>query len=165
MSDQKSGVMPNVGAGVPPMVQGPRCSVPDCGAPPIAQWSRRPTDAELAVLITTVEERLDSAFALADQQQQQQQQQPTFGPLPSAEDTVIAMFGCGEHAIHRDHAARIHASDCSAPHPDHLPGCDCEPEPLPPREWMITSPGAMTTLPTGWTIPAPWPPATDRTLA
>lgn len=65
-------------------------------------------------------------------------------------DTVEAVFACAEHAIDLEAAARIHTEDCSAPHPEHLPACDCTPEPLPTA--APTPP--PVTLPTGWTVPA-----------
>jgi len=125
---------------------GPRCG--SCGGPALVQWRRRPTDNELANLVAIEQARQAEALSLADQSQPA----PTFGPLPTAGDTTIAVFGCAEHAIHLEAAARVHAADCSAPHPDHVPDCDCEPEPHPAPE---PRGGPMVTLPTGWRVPAP----------
>lgn len=118
----------------------PGCST--CGDKPIAQWRRRPTADELAALVAAEEARRAEAILLADPQQPQ----PVFPPLPTADDTTMAVYGCAQHAIHIDAAARIHGPDCS--------GCDCDPEPLPPPTPVPGSEPTIT-LPNGWTIPAP----------
>lgn len=125
---------------------GPRCGA--CAGPAVVQWQRRPTVEELAGLVAAEQARRAQALLLADRAKSA----PSFGPLPAAADTVIAVFGCAEHAIHVEHAARVHEADCTAPRPDHLPTCDCEPEPHPEPE---PRGGPMVTLPTGWTVPAP----------
>ena len=123
-----------------PPAPSPVCST--CGAPPIAQWQRRPTETELAALITAEKHRRAEMLLLADPQKDA----PAFPPLPSVEATTMAVYACADHAIHLDAAARIHAPACT--------GCDCDPEPLPPP---TPPPGSAPTitLPTGWTIPAP----------
>lgn len=115
-----------------------------CGSPAIAQWRRRLTDAELADLTAAETARREQILLLSDPEQI-----PAFGPMPGADDSTRSVFACPDHAIHLDLAAHIHAADCQAPHPDHLPECDCQPEPHPaPYE-----PPTMTVLPTGWTVP------------
>jgi hypothetical protein len=123
-----------------PPSPGPACST--CGNKPIAQWRRRPTTDELATLVAAEEARRTQALLLADPQQPP----PVFPPLPTADDTTMAVYGCAEHAIHIDAAARIHEATCT--------GCDCDPEPLPPPT-PIPGEEPTITLPTGWTIPAP----------
>jgi hypothetical protein len=115
---------------------------------PVVQWQRRPTEAEFAGILGAEQARRSRAVALAGRDQPP----PTFGPLPIADTTTVAVFACAEHTIHVDQAAQVHAAACSAPCPDHLPLCDCEPEPLPAPE---PRGGPMTVLPTGWTVPAP----------
>ena len=117
----------------------PGCST--CGDQPIAQWQRRPTSTELATLIAAEETRRAEALLLADPENP-----PIFPPLPSLDDTTMAVYACPEHAIHLDLAARIHAADCT--------GCDCDPEPL-PAPTPMPGEAPTVTLPTGWTIPAP----------
>lgn len=133
--------MPDTPGGLP----GPSCAA--CPAPPVAQWQRRPTDAELAALVAAEQDRRQRIA-----QRYPAEQQPQFGPLPTAEDTTIAVQACAGHTIHLEAAAQVHAPDCTAPQPGHVPACDCTPEPLP-------DPGPLrppaTTLPTGWAIPAP----------
>lgn len=117
----------------------PGCST--CGAQAIAQWRRRPTETELAALVSAEEARRAEAMLLADPDRP-----PVFPPLPTVDDTTMAVYGCAEHAIHMDAAAQIHEATCS--------GCDCEPEPL-PEPTPMPGTGPTITLPTGWTIPAP----------
>lgn len=117
-----------------------------CGSPVVAQWQRRPTADELATLVATAETRHAEILAEADPEKP-----PVFGPLPTVADSTMPVYACANHAIDLDLAARIHAADCAAPHPDHHPGCDCTPEPLPEPEPLHAE---MVTLPTGWIIPA-----------
>ncbi|MFE9127108.1 hypothetical protein ACFYOF_17085 [Streptomyces sp. NPDC007148] len=56
---------------------------------------------------------------------------PDFGSLPTAEDTEVAVYACGSHAITMDLASLVHASTCTAPNNENLPACDCTPEPPP----------------------------------
>jgi hypothetical protein len=112
------------------------------------QWSRRPSDAELAQLVAVEQARRDLALAGADPSRPR----PEFGPLPSAGDTTIAVFACADHTVDLEHAARVHAADCQAPHPDHLPSCDCEPEPHPEPTPLG---GPKVQLPTGWVVAVP----------
>lgn len=117
----------------------PNCNA--CGTNAVVQWQRRPSEAELADLVAVEQDRQTGLGLPAEQHR-----------LPTADETVIAVFACAPHAIHMELAARIHAATCQAPHDDHLPDCDCEPEPLPePDHAGIDD---MVTLPTGWTIPA-----------
>lgn len=111
-----------------------------CGADAVVQWQRRPTDTELADY-TAAEQTRQTDLGLPPEQQR----------LPTATDTVIAVFACADHAIAMDLAAHVHAAGCRAPHEDNLPGCACEPEPLPEPD---TGTQEMVTLPTGWTVPA-----------
>lgn len=108
-----------------------------CGADAIVQWQRRPTQTELADL-TATEQLRQTDLGLPPEEHR----------LPTAADTVIAVFACAGHAIDIDLATRVHASECRAPHEDHLPGCDCEPEPLPgpdpdPAEGLTASSSAL----------------------
>ncbi len=124
----------------------PSCSA--CAAPAIAQWQRRATVEELSAERARVQEWRDECLQQGDVPADHD-----FGPLPAAADVTIPVYGCVEHAIHMDLAAHIHAADCAAPSPNHLPGCGCQPEPLlkpepDPRPAVIT-------LSTGWIIPAP----------
>lgn len=128
----------------PPFAPAPASPTPGCstcGDRPIAQWQRRPTSDELAALIAAEEARRAEALLLADPQKP-----PAFPPLPTADDTTMAVYACTQHAIHLDLAARIHAATCA--------GCDCEPEPL-PEPTPLPGHEPTITLPTGWTIPAP----------
>ncbi|MGV9427067.1 hypothetical protein ACWDO7_22625 [Streptomyces sp. NPDC003656] len=104
---------------------GPACSA--CAAPAVVHWQRHPTDDELAALHQVEEDRRAHARLLADPQQDP----PVFPPLPTAGDTLIAVYACGRHAITLEAAAHIHQSCCTAPNDADLPGCDCTPEPLP----------------------------------
>lgn len=118
-----------------------------CGGAPEVQWQRRPTPGELAVLVAAAEARRAEILALADPQQPP----PVFGPLPAYETTSVAVYACREHAVHAEHASRVHLPDCSAPHVAHLPECDCEPEPH-PDPVPLSVPKALTA--TGWVLPA-----------
>jgi hypothetical protein len=129
----------------PPLPPG-ELSCGHCGAVPEVQWQRRPTEAEMTVLLTTEEERRARILAGADQDLPA----PVFGPLPTVETSTIAVFGCRDHAVHVDAAARVHGGYCSAPHPDRLPACDCNPEPH-PAPAPLSVPKAPT--PTGWMLP------------
>lgn len=127
--------------------------MPDCDAlvgcpnPTVVQWQRRLTDAEMAAHLET--HQMLRAWALHEADSEKPM--PAFGPLPTAADTSRAVFACADHAIHLDLAALVHAADCRAPHPDHLPACDCQPDQAPPPD----EPPPAVTLPTGWTVPAP----------
>lgn len=126
-----------------PEPERPGCSA--CGAAAIAQWRRRPTEQELAA-----ERERVTAWRTEKITTGRVPENYDFGPLLEATDIVIAVFGCADHLIHIDLAARVHAADCPAPHPDHLPNCGCTPEPAPepePEQQYVT-------LPTGWVVPA-----------
>jgi hypothetical protein len=98
------------------------------------QWQRRPTADEVAAVIAVEQARRDEALVNADPTRPA----PVFGPLPTGEDTLIAVFGCGPHAINMDLAALVHAANCTAPNVANLPSCNCTPEPAPPPQPMHT---------------------------
>lgn len=126
---------------VPPMPSGPFCAT--CPEPAVVNWQRRPTDDELAEVIAVEQSRREQQILLADPQLPA----PEFGPLPTADGMTRTVYACGPHAITMDAAALIHASTCTAPNEDHLPGCDCTPEPHPadpPEE------APASTLPDHW---------------
>lgn len=129
-----------------PLSASPGCSLPGCTAAPLVQWQRRPTETELAPLVDAEQSRRDAVLAAADPEQPT----PAFGPLPTAADTAIAVFGCGPHAISMDLAALVHASDCTAPDPAVLPGCNCTPEPEPAPQPMHA---VAQALPDHWMNP------------
>ncbi|MGW2692321.1 hypothetical protein ACWC3Y_10720 [Streptomyces sp. NPDC001296] len=108
----------------------PGCSCTGCAERPLVQWQRRPTEAELAEVVAAEQSRRDQILAAADPQQPE----PAFGPLPTQQDVLIAVFACGGHAIGMDLAALVHGPDCTAPDPALLPGCNCIPEPPPKPE-------------------------------
>lgn len=126
------------------------CWVTGCTGDVAVQWSRRLTDGEFEAFLTAEREQREMAALLADPQKPA----PEFVPLPTADDTVTAVFACPAHAIHIDDAARVHTADCQAPDPTALPACGCtpepDPEPAPPAQ-------ATVTLPTGWIITHPIP--------
>ncbi|MFJ8345034.1 hypothetical protein ACIQ9J_01395 [Streptomyces sp. NPDC094153] len=109
------------------------------------QWQRRPTDDEIDAAITVEQSRRDYARQMADPQAPA----PDFGPLPTGNDTTIAVYACGQHAISMDAAARVHASSCTAPNDADLPDCDCTPEPLPQQAAEEPTPAASE-LPAHW---------------
>ncbi|BFP50035.1 hypothetical protein KCMC57_64030 (plasmid) [Kitasatospora sp. CMC57] len=119
------------------------CPVAGCGTDPVVQWRRRPTDAELGTVL---------ARAATLSTDGEPEQPAGLAPPPTAATTVVAVQACGRHAIGMDLAARIHSANCTAPDPEHLPGCGCTPEPLPAQ----TPPSTQDTieLTTGWTLPA-----------
>ncbi|MBK3624920.1 hypothetical protein JHN59_08670 [Streptomyces sp. MBT49] len=111
---------------LPPMPAGPVCAL--CSAAALVHWQRRPTDDELNEIRATEEKRRIHALKMADVQHPE----PAFPPLPTAADTLRAVYACGRHAITLDGAARIHSSSCTAPNEADLPGCDCTPTSPPP---------------------------------
>lgn len=112
-----------------------------CTDPAVVQWTRRPTDPELAAAIAVDEARRDAARAVAEQGSP-----PQFGPLPTAADVTIAVYACAAHAISPDLAARVHQAHCTGPASPNLPDCDCTPEALA----EATPPAAARALPPGW---------------
>ncbi len=124
----------------------PGCSCAGCPASPLVQWQRRPTFRELSAVVAAEQSRRDEILATTDPDQPA----PVFGPLPGEQDTTIAVFGCGPHAISMDLAALVHASDCTAPDPGLLPGCNCTPETAPEPEPLHGEPLA---LPDHWLTP------------
>lgn len=123
------------------------CWATGCTADVIVQWRRRLTDDEFGALLSAEQGRREMTRLLADPQMPA----PVFGPLPTADDTVTAVFACASHAIHIDEAARIHAAACQTPDPAALSACGCPPEPDPAS--APAGPAAVT-LPTGWVIAA-----------
>lgn len=117
--------LPGLPSAPTPLPTGPTCAA--CGDAAVVNWRRRLTDDELAAHIAAEQERRDQALLLADPQQPP----PVFPPLPDGSDDTRTVYACGPHAIHMDAAALIHQGSCTAPNPDHLPGCDCTPEALP----------------------------------
>lgn len=124
----------------------PGCSAAGCANPPLVQWQRRPTGAELAAIVAVEQARRDEALINANPKLPR----PVFRPLPAAKDITIAVFGCNTHAISQDLAALVHAANCTAPNPSNLPGCDCTPEPAPRPEPMHA---AALPLPDHWQNP------------
>ena len=125
----------------PAAPSGPFCAA--CLNPAVVNWRRRPTDDELAEVVANEQARRDALFDLRDRQLPD----PEFGPLPTADGMTRSVYACGPHAITMDAAALIHASTCTAPNEDDLPGCDCTPEPHPadpPEE------APASTLPDHW---------------
>jgi hypothetical protein len=117
-----------------------------CGTQAVVHWLRRPGEAEHANILGAHQQLAAEALAAADPRKPP----PVIGPAPTPETSTVSVYACATHAIHLDAAARVHAAGCSAPNPDHLPQCDCEPEPLPaPVELHPT-----VTLPTGWVVSA-----------
>jgi hypothetical protein len=111
-----------------------------CGGAPAVQWRRRLTAGELTAYIATVQATRDRQTASADPAHP-----PTFGPLPTSDDVVRAVYACMQHPISADLAALVHASACTAPVAATLPACGCTPEPAPPPD-----PASSPTLPPSW---------------
>jgi hypothetical protein len=117
-----------------------------CPSDAVCHWGRRPTDAELSALNTVETERRAQITLLADPEQP-----PAFPSLPTAADTVMAVYACAAHGLTLDLAAHIHAAGCTAPNTATLPNCDCTPEPLPVANPADGSDGPPDgTMPTGW---------------
>jgi hypothetical protein len=118
-----------------------------CGELAAVQWKRRPTADELAEITAVEQSRRDEFLLLADPQQPA----PEFPPMPTAADTIIAVYACAAHAIGLDLAALVHASDCTAPDPAVVPRCSCTPEPPPPEDpEMLAALGPNPALPNHW---------------
>lgn len=130
----------------PPLPTGPSCAA--CGNEAVVHWRRRPTNDELAELVTAEQDRREQALLLADPQLPA----PQFGPLPDTDDTTRTVYACAPHAISLDAASLIHAAGCTAPNPKHLPGCDCTPEALPDIPPQTPDEDeALSRLPASWT--------------
>lgn len=132
-----------------PATVGPVCAL--CGVPVGsdagrfgASWQRRLTDDELDAHVALEQGKRDQRILLADPQQPP----PDFGPLPQASECTAPVYACGTHVIAQEAAALVHAKECTAPNPDHLPGCDCTPEPA-PQAAVAAEPEAMR-LPAHW---------------
>lgn len=123
------------------------CGSPKCFAAPVVQWRRRPTASELADIVAAEQVRRDRARTLADPAGPA----PVFGPLPTAADVVISVYGCAKHNVSLTSAALVHSASCLAPDPAHAANC-CTPEPAPAAPPVAAQ--AMTTLATGWVVPA-----------
>jgi hypothetical protein len=111
-------------------------------------WQRRPTEAEVADVINTEEERRAVLQLLADPLLGP----PEFGPLPIGDGMTRPVYACAQHAITLDGASLIHQSTCTAPNTDNLPGCDCTPETTAPAP-LEQTPAALQ-LPDHWTTGA-----------
>lgn len=120
----------------------PACTY--CGVPAVVQWVRRPNGPELSTEVARVKERHAKHVELSDPQLPP----PSAPVLPTAADTTMAIYACGDHAITASAASLIHASTCSAPNPTNLPACDCvqEQHPSPP----IPPQGKKSKLPPDW---------------
>lgn len=132
-------------APAPPMSSGPVCTF--CGEPVGGDrigvnWNRRLTDDELADHVRLEQERRERALLLADPQLPP----PVFLPLPDGSNDTRTVYACGDHAIDRDLAARIHQKTCTAPNEIGQWGCDCTPEPPPPAP----EPEPALALPAHW---------------
>ena len=115
----------------------PTCGA--CGGDAVVNWTRRPTDDEVAEIVATEEERRRQLLLLADPQLPA----PDFGPLPTGDGMTRTVYACATHAISLDAAALVHAKDCAAP----AAACACTPEP-PPHAPLDDSPGPQ--LPATW---------------
>jgi hypothetical protein len=129
---------------IPAIPAGPVCGA--CGTRAVVNWRRRPTDDELVHVVHAEQSRRDELLLLADPQQPA----PEFGPLPTVEDTVRAVYACAEHAIDGEAAAFIHQGACTAPNETGRWGCDCIPEPLPEPEPDPAADPAVAALPAHW---------------
>ena len=129
----------------PPLSSGPTCGA--CGGMAVVNWRRRPTDDELAEVVAAEQSRRDQILLLADPQLPE----PAFPPLPTGDDMTRTLYACAAHAIALDEAARIHASNCTAPNEAGMGGCDCTPEPLPGPEVRRVVEPAESLLPSHWT--------------
>ncbi|MCX5209824.1 hypothetical protein OG689_11060 [Kitasatospora sp. NBC_00240] len=127
------------------------CWLTGCLGAPAVQWSRRPSEAELANIVAAEQVRRDEIIAAADPEQPA----PQFDPLPTAADIHVAVHACSEHPISMDLATLTHAATCTTPLLGKLPSCGCTPENAAPP----TPPPATVTLPTGWVIASPEEPA------
>jgi hypothetical protein len=107
-------------------------------------WQRRPTEAEVAHLVATEEERRATLTLLADPLLGP----PEFGPLPTSDGMTRSVYACARHAISLDRAALIHESTCTAPDTANLPGCDCTPG-TPTPQPLEKTPAALQ-LPGHW---------------
>lgn len=76
------------------------CSFAGCGQAAVLQWIRQMTAAELAIAQANVPNPV----------------------LVTAENSMVAVFGCAAHQISADLACLCHQSTCSAP-----PTCNCSP--------------------------------------
>lgn len=136
---------PAVKPHAPSIPTGPVCGA--CNAPALVNWRRRLTDAELNHHLHTEKGRRDEILLLADPQLPA----PAFPPLPTGDDMTRTIYACGPHAIHMEAAGLIHQATCTAPNEQHLPDCDCTPEPHPeaieetpaqlPAHWQTGSAG------------------------
>jgi hypothetical protein len=117
----------------------PTCGA--CDADAVVSWQRRPTADELYAHVTHVQAWRQDRILLADAAAPA----PTFGPLPTAEDTAIPVHSCAEHSVSMALAALMHASDCIAPcAPSGAACCVAEPAPTAVAE------AAQPALPIGW---------------
>lgn len=120
----------------------PGCHGTGCAVPPLVQWRRRLTAAELDTEQAAETGRRAERYLLRDTQKPD----PVFGPMPDTSDYTRAVYACGPHAIGKDAAALVHAADCAGPNSTALPDCGCTPEPGPEP-----APLPAQELPTHWT--------------
>lgn len=103
----------------------PCMTVGGCSNNAAVQWTRRPTETELAAVVAAEEQRREEILAVSDPMNP-----PSFPPLPTADDTTVPVYACATHEISPELACLVHQSICTAPNPASLPGCDCTPEPV-----------------------------------
>ena len=111
-----------------------------CGASALANWTRRPTAAELAATVALVQQQQSAMLALADPTLPP----PVFPALPTATNTTTTVFACAAHAVSLALASQVHQSTCTAPNAATLPGCDCTPEAI------VTTLDVVPVVPDGW---------------
>ncbi|MDT0435616.1 MULTISPECIES: hypothetical protein [Streptomyces] len=134
---------PATASPAPDSLQEPGTSGHGCGTcrrRAVVSWQRRPTDSELADVRGLEEKRRAEAVKLS-------QPAPDFGPLPTADDVLVAVYACAQHAISLEAAARIHQSGCTAPNEADLPDCDCTPKQLPTSPLEVAP---LVELPDHW---------------
>lgn len=109
-----------------------------CGLPAVVQWQRRPTAAETAAIQAAAEARLAAAVAAGLPAPKES--------LPTAAESVVAVYACADHSLSPDDAALIHQSTCTGPGRDGR--CNCVPEAPVPDSPTPDEPGPR--LPPGW---------------
>lgn len=123
----------------------PTCWQPDCSQSLVAQWQRRPAQAE-------VDDQAAADLAARNAARTAVGLEPLaatdFAPADPAASTR-AVHSCADHAITMTLAQHVHQETCTAPTAA-LPSCGCTPEPLP----APASAPPTVTLPTGWVVPA-----------
>lgn len=105
-----------------------------CGEPAVVQWKRRPSAGELEHLQAMAEGQLEAVDRVDEV------------PLPTVEDSFVAVYACADHAISADSAALVHQASCAGPGKGGA--CDCTPEQ--PIGDMFPDPESPSRLPPGW---------------